>query len=269
MRRPVPERWSREILQELRATPWAWRSPQEEGQGPPQVIPHVEPLEPVPPPPPRPAAAPMRVQITSAMMQEHGYTAGCRRCTLVRTGRSAAGVKHTEVCRARFEGILRGAGDPRMARADARADEHLAERLRAQAVAPAPGPAAGGAGETRLPVPEAPGATGPMAAQRSGQPDRLDEPMGGGEAPPTPRVDDDAATEVATEASEDMEPMSLDGSMDDVAPELDWLMAELGIDQEPATEIVEEAADLMRALFSAGALPGEVRTFVVEVFSPP
>ena len=76
-------------------------------------------------------------------------------------------------------------------------------------------------------------------------------------------------TEVATVPDECMESAALAESRDDAAPELDWLVAELTIDREQSAELLEEVADLMRALFSAGALPGEVRAFVAEVFSPP
>ena len=82
-------------------------------------------------------------------MEEYGYTAGCRRFTLLRTGRSAYGVHHTEACRARFEGILRANQDPSMARADARVDEHLAAQVQARVesvpVVPPPLPRPAGA----------------------------------------------------------------------------------------------------------------------------
>eukprot|EP00969_Alexandrium_andersonii_P308660 13642859-Alexandrium_andersonii.AAC.1 len=60
-RRPLPERWGREELQNLRAVPWAWRAgPECSDGGPPQVIPHVAQDAPVPPPRARAAPAPMR-----------------------------------------------------------------------------------------------------------------------------------------------------------------------------------------------------------------
>eukprot|EP00969_Alexandrium_andersonii_P245325 10842384-Alexandrium_andersonii.AAC.1 len=65
------------------------------------------------------------------MLEERGYTAGCLKCSRVRTGRPSAGTRHSEDCRRRCENLLREAQDPRMLRADQRVNEHLAERLRA------------------------------------------------------------------------------------------------------------------------------------------
>ena len=78
---------------------------------------------------PKGQVAPMIVKITPTTLEQYGYTAGCRRCTLLRAGRTAMGVKHTEPCRDCIEGRLRAAGDESMARADARVDEHLAGRV--------------------------------------------------------------------------------------------------------------------------------------------
>ena len=76
-------------------------------------------------------------------MEEFGYTAGCRRCTLVRTGRAARGVRQKEACRAPFEELLRARNDTSMVRADARVDEHLAAQVQAQAQAAPAGSSAG------------------------------------------------------------------------------------------------------------------------------
>eukprot|EP00969_Alexandrium_andersonii_P098988 4367366-Alexandrium_andersonii.AAC.1 len=69
------------------------------------------------------------------MLEEHGYTAGCLKCTRVRERRPAAGARHSEECRARFEALLRSLGDASMARADERVNEYLAQRLQAEAAA--------------------------------------------------------------------------------------------------------------------------------------
>eukprot|EP00969_Alexandrium_andersonii_P121551 5373560-Alexandrium_andersonii.AAC.1 len=75
------------------------------------------------------------------MLEEHGYTAGCLKCNRVRERRPAAGTRRSEERRARFETLLRSIGDASMARADARINEHLAQRARASveaAAAPVP-----------------------------------------------------------------------------------------------------------------------------------
>ena len=91
-RKPLSERWPREELQDPRATPWAWNTPREAAAEGVKVIPHVPAAAGAIPvsPEPRGQVAPMRVNIASAMLEEHGYTAGCRRHTLLRAGRTAA-----------------------------------------------------------------------------------------------------------------------------------------------------------------------------------
>eukprot|EP00969_Alexandrium_andersonii_P293587 12976982-Alexandrium_andersonii.AAC.1 len=82
------------------------------------------------------------------MLEEHGHAANCLKCSRVRTQRPAAGTRHSEEGRARFESILRANNDPSMAGADQRTNEYLADQLRAnaeRAPAPVPGSSSGGA----------------------------------------------------------------------------------------------------------------------------
>eukprot|EP00969_Alexandrium_andersonii_P014737 644230-Alexandrium_andersonii.AAC.1 len=60
------------------------------------------------------------------MLEEHGYTAGCLKCSRVRERRPAAGTRHSEECRSQFKSVLRAAGDASVARADERVNERLA-----------------------------------------------------------------------------------------------------------------------------------------------
>eukprot|EP00969_Alexandrium_andersonii_P242048 10689990-Alexandrium_andersonii.AAC.1 len=60
------------------------------------------------------------------MLEEHGYTAGCLKCSRARERRPAAGARHSEERRSRFEGVLRASGDASVARADERVNESLA-----------------------------------------------------------------------------------------------------------------------------------------------
>ena len=106
-RRPLMERWSREELEALRATPWAWKCPEGAVAGEAHVIPHMPaagaiPAEPVQ----RGPAAPMRVNITAHMLEQHGYTVGCRGC-MSRVGKWRNTVNHTEDCRKRVEEEIR------------------------------------------------------------------------------------------------------------------------------------------------------------------
>eukprot|EP00969_Alexandrium_andersonii_P009959 434909-Alexandrium_andersonii.AAC.1 len=59
-----------------------WRCEPAPAGAAPQVTPHVA-QEVAPPPMPRAAQAPRRVNITQSVLEEHGYTAGCLKCTRV------------------------------------------------------------------------------------------------------------------------------------------------------------------------------------------
>eukprot|EP00969_Alexandrium_andersonii_P045875 2013021-Alexandrium_andersonii.AAC.1 len=61
---------------------------------------------------------------------------------------------------------------------------------------------------------------------------------------------------------------------DDVDAEMDYLVGLLDSSSSsssspPVNPALDEAPDFIRALFAAGATPGEVRASVAEVFSPP
>ena len=250
-RRPLSERWSRETLQELRAVPWAWRMAPPAAGEVPQVIPHVA-VEAEAPALPRGSAvlAPRRVQITQRLMEEHGYTAGCPRCSRVRANRTTAGSRHSEECRARFEAVLRAAGDANIERADARINEHLAEQVRLHAEASA-GPREDSGGQS-IPAPP-PGDAEAVASPST--------PVAVGRADPSDAEDEDPFHLFG-------EPVMLDDSMDDVDEEMMYLQNAVGARLDGRGER-EEATDLIRALFAAGAAPGEVRASVTEVDSQP
>eukprot|EP00969_Alexandrium_andersonii_P195833 8651846-Alexandrium_andersonii.AAC.1 len=65
------------------------------------------------------------------MLEEHGHTAGCLKCNRVRERRPVARTRRSEERRARFETPLRSVGDASVARADARVNQHLAQRAQA------------------------------------------------------------------------------------------------------------------------------------------
>jgi hypothetical protein len=131
---PAAERWCAATLGAIRATPWCVRPGSEEEA--PLVV--LQPLpEAVAPPPPEPLGyVPRRVFITRPDLETWGYTAGCRRCTMVREGSRAQGVAHREACRARIEQCLRDAGDPRVGRAEDRRTAAAAASAAAAVEAP-------------------------------------------------------------------------------------------------------------------------------------
>ena len=83
------ERWAIENVTFLQATPWAWHIPDDVDE-PPVVL--IAPGVPVPAavPEERPYQ-PRRLYINDRDLQKYSYTSGCRRCMLMRTGRSVKG----------------------------------------------------------------------------------------------------------------------------------------------------------------------------------
>jgi hypothetical protein len=71
---------------------------------------------------------PHRVFIRLEDLERHGFTAGCRRCILMREGRRSQGVRHRDECRNRVEQALRDAGDVRLDRAERRVLDELERR---------------------------------------------------------------------------------------------------------------------------------------------
>ena len=151
-RRPREDRWCKEMIEGLRATPWLNPAPDGEADAPVALPPRGEPA-------PRPALdgpsareGPKHVYIRDTDLEKFGCTSGCRRCGLMRENRPARGIRHTPACRARIEEAMRGAGDDRLRRADLRRDDELARRLEAadrggeEAVWLDTGEAGGGAG---------------------------------------------------------------------------------------------------------------------------
>ncbi len=136
-RQPREQRWRREALEAVTATPWN-RAPTAEGElrvlpplaGPAAAAAAEEPEV------REPEYNPHRIFIKQADLERFGFTAGCRRCTLMRSGLKAQGVKHGDECRLRVEQCLRDAGDTRVDRAERRALDEL-ERRAAAAAPPA------------------------------------------------------------------------------------------------------------------------------------
>jgi hypothetical protein len=128
-RQPRDLRWSKAALEAVSGTPWA-REPAAEGE--------LRILPPLAPPAlaqgagdaevREPEYNPHRVFIRLEDLERHGFTAGCRRCILMREGRRAQGIKHRDECRMRVEQALRDAGDPRLDQAEARAMNELERR---------------------------------------------------------------------------------------------------------------------------------------------
>ncbi len=149
-RQPRDARWRKEALEAVTATPWN-RAPAAEGE---LIV-----LPPLAPPAAAQGAAPeevrepeynpRRVFIKLADLELHGFTAGCRRCGLMRNGLPALGVKHLDACRLRVEQAMRDADHPRLQRAE---DRQLGELERRAAAAAPPAEAAAAPGAPATPI---------------------------------------------------------------------------------------------------------------------
>ncbi len=178
-RQPCDLRWQRASLEVLASTPWC-REPAAPGELrvlPPLAPPAAGAGREVPEVADAPEYNPHRVFIKLADLERHGFTAGCRRCILMREGRRAQGIKHQDACRDRVEQALRDAGDPRLDRAEARVMEELGRR--AAGVEALPPPAG-------VEVPPRGVELPPRGVE--GPPRGVDFPPGGVEGP-LPRVD--------------------------------------------------------------------------------
>jgi hypothetical protein len=191
-RQPRADRWRKEALEEIKATPWD-RAPAAEGE--------VIVLPPLAPPAAAqgPAAVevreveynPHRVHIRLADLEAHGFTAGCRRCGLMRNGLPALGVKHLDACRTRVEQAMRDVAHPRLQRAEGRALGELERRAAVGAAgdvvgagpgaAPSEGPGVdGGAlGPARPAAPAADGEDDDAWRRLLGPPAAPDTPIAG------------------------------------------------------------------------------------------
>jgi hypothetical protein len=154
-RQPRDLRWRKEALEAVNATPWD-RAPAAEGEV--RVLPPLAPpvLAQGPEAPDEvrePEYNPRRVFIKLEDLERHGFTAGCRRCILMREGRKSQGIKHGDQCRLRVEQAMRDAENPRLHRAEGRVLGELERR----AALPAPEAAeAAEAPEAEASAPEAP-----------------------------------------------------------------------------------------------------------------
>jgi hypothetical protein len=141
-RQPLDLRWRKEALEAVAVTPWA-REPAAEGELrvlPPLAPPALAQGAVEPEVQEEPQYNPHRVFIRLEDLERHGFTAGCRRCTNMREGRRAQGIKHRDECRLRVEQALRDAADPRLDRAEARVMDELGRRAAGvEAALPPPG----------------------------------------------------------------------------------------------------------------------------------
>merc|ERR1712122_330731 len=111
-RRPKEERWDVDAMQALLATPWCNPVPEDSDQVPMVLPPRAEgPVRPPAPAGPNLREGPKQVYIRDSDLERYGYTVGCRRCTLMRDGHPARGIRHTQACRTRVEAAMEGAGD--------------------------------------------------------------------------------------------------------------------------------------------------------------
>ena len=141
-RQPKDARWRKEALEAIAATPWN-REPAAEGEL--RVLPPLAPPAAAQGPAEEPEVRepeynPHRVFIKLSDLERHGFTAGCRRCNLMRNGQKSQGVKHLDACRLRAEQAMRDAENPRLQRAEHRQLGELARSASAPSPVTPPAP---------------------------------------------------------------------------------------------------------------------------------
>ena len=126
MRRPMANRWSKQRIMAIQATPWSIRERQD---------PRVRFQEQPAPPEPTAAAAPpnpRRFRLNKKDLEEHGYTEGCVMCDHVqRYGVAKPGGIHTDACRTRLitEIGKTDAGQARLSSWSERVNRAIAEQI--------------------------------------------------------------------------------------------------------------------------------------------
>ena len=118
-RMPEPERWKKDLLENMPWTPWRIKNPTERNrtneaeamQHDPFLEIDVDKSIELPPPPKRDEdAMPRRVYLTKALLDKYGMTDGCIGCTASAAG--GTGVVHSDDCRQRVEDKMKK--DPEM-----------------------------------------------------------------------------------------------------------------------------------------------------------
>ena len=187
--------------------------------------------------------------IRDANLERYGYTAGCRRCALMREGQPARGIRHTLACRTRVEAAMADAGDERLQQAHQRQNEELVRRFEAAdaaRAAPEPAPVAPplpGVGPADGHDDSGPGHGAPFA-----QPAVLPDPRGvPGEAGPA-------------------EEMHVEGDND---ADLMGALAAEGVSWLPSRRTAREANCIYEKLLVHGVSRGAAAAKVAELYSPP
>ena len=101
-RRPLENRWDREEVEAIVATPWRPNPSSDEGKAEARVLPPLPEVKLIkdPPRPKEPEVrAPLRPRITKSDLLSWGYTDGCLRCRQMRSGQAENGSTYSELCR--------------------------------------------------------------------------------------------------------------------------------------------------------------------------
>ena len=115
----LEERWDAEAIEAITGTPWNLTPMPTDDDGPRVLPPLLEDqrLREGPRPKEPEVRAPSRPRITKADLGRWGYTDGCLRCRLVRSGKANDGSNHFKQFRIRMEAETRRDADPRAERA--------------------------------------------------------------------------------------------------------------------------------------------------------
>ena len=230
--RNFQERWNKEVLAGITATPWSLRrreAPKAVELGD-RVVEHDKPKDPLP-------SNPRRLKITLQTLREYKLTEGCPQCEHVKQfGESKPGLAHTEACRKRIlEAMVQStAGQARLEKHEEKIDRAIAERIRISDEAQVPATSATPAAITS----STSAASRTAASSRGGDPEAQPQatedrdPDAQTQELPTDQQDvDDMDQEVKaqSENSNDAEDEEMIGMVTTVEDEYMNLLATLGV----------------------------------------
>ena len=275
---PLEERWSIDNVQHLLSTTWNWTPPEDgvsdyaviEAPGPVEVVDRTR------------AYNPRAVYLRPDDFAKHGYTSNCRRCKLMREGRSVKGTLHVPKCRERLEARLREDGDTRVDIAKTRVDGHIADRMRQQIAAEEEEAAAtpvarhtGPEAATRV-YPRSNGFCTPALKRQRKSPAELEaQAVRFAQAAAEIPADDDGPPPLTAEEDDDSDddngadPVELEEDSDDDDAMLNNLMTGSARIRAMPKTLATEFTQLYELFLLHGVSPCLAQHKVTELFSPP
>ena len=122
-RKPIEQRWRPDKIEYIVHAPWNWKNEDEDQdvddeEPEPLREPHQQDLRPPEPQEQAEPRGPNGVRISKRDLEKWGYTQGCNRCELTRTGKKIPpGARHSPACRKKIVRAMIASDDARVQRA--------------------------------------------------------------------------------------------------------------------------------------------------------